>query len=190
MRDIADKDRGPAAYRDITQYCHERALQREDDAGRVAFEALILPQFEGVDEDDGRKLLMTVGKIVGPSYRPVFSAGATDRPWLGTRTSRRLRIDATRIGTVETARHRRAVLGIERLAPTPRAVRQGESGRHGRRYGRVLNLYLKRRDLVERSDPSAIREVVEHHALVVADDPMLFEAACTFVCDALASIRQ
>ena len=86
-----------------------------------------------------------------------------------------------RVATAERWRQSRMLVEVERRDVTPNKVSRVRTGRHSRRYENALATYLRFRDLVRRLDRDAIRDAVEKHGLVHADDATLFELHCTFL---------
>jgi MoxR-like ATPase len=73
VRKIADKDIGPASYRDIVRYARARSAIDEPAKGRVIFDAFysfLLPQFEGIDDAQGRELHDVLRTVVLASDWP------------------------------------------------------------------------------------------------------------------------
>jgi MoxR-like ATPase len=72
VRKIGAKDIGPASYRDIVRYAHQRLLIGDQSRERLAFDAFysfLLPQFEGIDDRQGRELYDAVKRVVAPIDR-------------------------------------------------------------------------------------------------------------------------
>ena len=68
----AIKDVGPAVYRDIAQYVLARQAIDSPSEARLVFDAFysfILPQFEGIDDDQGRKLRDAIKGALDPADR-------------------------------------------------------------------------------------------------------------------------
>lgn len=66
------KDIGPAAFRDIARYVKTRRTLDAITEEQLAFESFysfLLPQFEGIDDDQGRKLRDALMPAVGASNR-------------------------------------------------------------------------------------------------------------------------
>jgi MoxR-like ATPase len=62
------KDIGPAVYRDIARYATQRRRVGEVDEGALIFEGFysyLLPQFEGIDDEQGIALFKLVSPLVG-----------------------------------------------------------------------------------------------------------------------------
>ena len=62
------KDLGPAIYQDLTRFFRKLITLRDAEDGQVLFEGFysyLLPQFEGIDEDDGKKLYKTIAQMMG-----------------------------------------------------------------------------------------------------------------------------
>jgi len=75
------KDIGPAVFRDIVAFASQRngiGSVDEGDLRLQCFYSYLLPQFEGTDEAEGRRLLSTVAGIVGPSRRDRVRAMLAD----------------------------------------------------------------------------------------------------------------
>ena len=73
VRKIDAKDIGPASYRDIVRYAHQRLLIGEQSTERLTFDAFysfLLPLFEGIDDRQGRELCDAVKAVVAPADRP------------------------------------------------------------------------------------------------------------------------
>ena len=59
LRGIGDKDIGPAMFMDIARYVHERLIVGDAPSDVLlseAFYSYLLPQFEGISDDDGVEL--------------------------------------------------------------------------------------------------------------------------------------
>jgi len=70
LRDI--KDLGPALYIDAARYARELLADGslgEGEAALLVFYGTLLPQFEGIDEATGRRLLKTVMQVAGTEQR-------------------------------------------------------------------------------------------------------------------------
>jgi MoxR-like ATPase len=70
LRDI--KDLGPAVYRDIARYATQRRAMGDVDKGALLFECFysyLLPQFEGIDDEQGTDLFKLVSPLVGSARR-------------------------------------------------------------------------------------------------------------------------
>lgn len=74
----------------------------------------------------------------------------------------------------------RALLDIIPRAPTPRTLNRVATGRARRRYQPAVEVVRRHQTMIRRLDPSAIRSAVENHALVTANDDVLFELLCGF----------
>jgi MoxR-like ATPase len=75
------KDIGPAAYLDIARYDEQRrASGTVDDAALIfeAFYSYLLPQFEGIDDEQGIRLYRGVAPLLNPSLRKRLRATLTD----------------------------------------------------------------------------------------------------------------
>ena len=73
VRKIDAKDIGPASYRDIVRYTHQRLLIGDQSRERLiydAFYSFLLPQFEGIDDRQGRELYDAVKIVIAPIDRP------------------------------------------------------------------------------------------------------------------------
>lgn len=76
---------------------------------------------------------------------------------------------------------------IERAPMTPREVTRVRTGRARLRYDTMIKAYDRYESLVQNLDRQAVREAVEHAALVASAEGTLFELLCLFnVIDALA----
>jgi MoxR-like ATPase len=67
------KDLGPAVYIDIAKYCRERLQDQAVASPQLYFEAFysyLLPQFEGISDDGGRKLFRLLRIGVGTAATP------------------------------------------------------------------------------------------------------------------------
>jgi MoxR-like ATPase len=72
VRKIDAKDIGPASYRDIVRYVHERVAIDEPTKGSLVFDAFysfLLPQFEGIDDRQGRELYGAIKGAIEPTDR-------------------------------------------------------------------------------------------------------------------------
>ena len=66
------KDIGPAAYRDIARYARERGALGNPGQGRLCFECFysyLLPQFEGISDEEGERLFNVVCSLTGTPLR-------------------------------------------------------------------------------------------------------------------------
>ena len=66
------KDLGPAVFIDMAKYAAERRRQGSPTRRPAVFEAFysyLLPQFEGIDDDQAARLFKLVGGVVGMSLR-------------------------------------------------------------------------------------------------------------------------
>lgn len=73
VRKIDAKDIGPASYRDIVRYAHARSAIDEPAKERLVFDAFysfLLPQFEGIDDRQGRELREALKSVIRVSDRP------------------------------------------------------------------------------------------------------------------------
>jgi MoxR-like ATPase len=73
VRKIDAKDIGPASYRDIVRYAHQRLLLGVQTRERMTFDAFysfLLPQFEGIDDRQGRELCRALRSLIAPTDRP------------------------------------------------------------------------------------------------------------------------
>jgi hypothetical protein len=73
VRRIDAKDIGPASYRDIVRYAHARSAIDEPGKERLVFDAFysfLLPQFEGIDDRQGRELRDALKSVIRASDRP------------------------------------------------------------------------------------------------------------------------
>jgi MoxR-like ATPase len=73
VREIDAKDIGPASYRDIVGYARQRLLIGDQTTERLAFDAFysfLLPQFEGIDDRQGRELHTALKAVIAPADRP------------------------------------------------------------------------------------------------------------------------
>jgi hypothetical protein len=71
VRDI--KDIGPAVYRDIAKFAAQRLRRGAVDMSELRFQVFysyLLPQFEGISDEDGERLLKVLAASVGGSMRP------------------------------------------------------------------------------------------------------------------------
>jgi MoxR-like ATPase len=66
------KELGPAVYRDIARFAHQRMAEGDVDPGEIRFQAFysyLLPQFEGLSDEQGEGLLLALTTAVGQSWR-------------------------------------------------------------------------------------------------------------------------
>jgi MoxR-like ATPase len=68
-----EKDLGPAVFMDLARYLRERlAIDPGCDEGELLFAAFysyLLPQFEGIDDDEGERLFRALTKLFGTSQK-------------------------------------------------------------------------------------------------------------------------
>jgi MoxR-like ATPase len=79
LRDL--RDIGPAVYRDITAFASERRSVGPIEEGALrlqAFYSYLLPQFEGLDEVEGKELFKAVLQLVGGKHRAHVHRMLTD----------------------------------------------------------------------------------------------------------------
>lgn len=91
---------------------------------------------------------------------------------------------AAQIGARTTAAERwrshRAIQEIQRARPSTRDLIRIAQGPSRRRYAAVLEAFELWRQLIAQLDTPRLRELIEQHALVTTQDPILFEIRCAF----------
>jgi MoxR-like ATPase len=86
------KDVGPAVYIDVARYAEQRLADQSDSDAELVFEAFysyLLPQFEGIDDDDGARLFRAVSPLLTASLRGRLRTTLNDV--LGLRLTSRVR---------------------------------------------------------------------------------------------------
>jgi hypothetical protein len=77
--------------------------------------------------------------------------------------------------------HTRSLSEIDTRPTGPRVVMRVRAGRSRRSYASVLEVVDLHRNYIARLDRQAVREAIEHHALVTRRDPVLLELLCAFI---------
>lgn len=77
--------------------------------------------------------------------------------------------------------HTRSLSDTATRPPSARIMMRVRSGRRRRSYASVLEVVELHQKYIARLDRQAVREAVEHHALVTSRDPILLELLCTFI---------
>ncbi len=100
--------------------------------------------------------------------------------WDRSSASGPAQIVAARVAEATKWRQARALIDVPAKLPTPTTIARVRASRNRVRYQAALDVVELYQRYIGRLDRSAIRDAVEHHALIASRDSVLLELECAF----------
>ena len=107
--------------------------------------------------------------------------------WDKASTAGPAQLVAARVAEATRWRQARALIDVPANPPAPTTLARVRASRNRKRYQAALDVVELYQRYIARLDRSAIREAIEHHALIASRDSVLLELQCAF--DTIRALR-